>query len=136
VMGVENDLLKISWSRPFRSSSSGMHGVPCSSRTEWMPSPFRCFVSREATPQSSTTESPAMSASRRPSGTESQWQTPSKAGLFFAHLLASFARVLVPAIPTQTGTPTFRRTAVFMVWPSRLSSSGVPVTPRKASSML
>ncbi|GAA1764396.1 hypothetical protein GCM10009712_11110 [Pseudarthrobacter sulfonivorans] len=45
-------------------------------------------------------------------GTESQWQTPPKPGLFFAHLFASFARVFVAAIPTQTGTPTFRRTAL------------------------
>ena len=42
-------------------------------------------------------------------GTESQWQTPPKAAEFLAHLLASFASVLVPAIPTQTGTPTCRR---------------------------
>jgi hypothetical protein len=66
----------------------------------------------------------------------SQWQTPAKALLFFAHLLASFARVFVGAIPTQTGTPTFRRTAAFMVRPSARSSVGVPLTPRKASSML
>ncbi len=56
-----------------------------------------------------------MSFSRWAAGTESQWQTPSNAGLCLAHLLASFARVLVPAMPTQTGTPTLRRTAVFMV---------------------
>jgi hypothetical protein len=66
----------------------------------------------------------------------SQWQTPPNAGLFFAHLLASFASVFVGAIPTQTGTPTFRRTAAFMDRPIASSSAGEPLTPRKASSML
>ena len=33
VRGVENEREKISWSPPIRSSSSGMHGVPRSSRT-------------------------------------------------------------------------------------------------------
>jgi hypothetical protein len=56
--------------------------------------------------------------------------------LFFAHLLASFASVYVGAIPTQTGTPTFRRTAAFMDRPHAASSAGEPLTPRKASSML
>lgn len=68
---------------------------------EWMPSPFSRLVNRVATPQSSITDRPAMSLSRWPAGTASQWQTPSNAGLCFAHLLASFARV--SAMPTQTG---------------------------------
>ena len=149
----------MSWSRPIRSSSIGMHGVPCSSRTvrimttekrsriitgsararsrmDWSPKALRRLVSRVATPQISITDSRPISASRAAAGTESQWQTPSKAGLCLAHLLASFARVLVPAIPTQTGTPTLRRTAAFMVWPRISRSSGAPLTPRKASSML
>jgi hypothetical protein len=33
VRGVENEREKISWPRPTRSSSSGMHGVPRSSST-------------------------------------------------------------------------------------------------------
>ncbi len=33
VMGVAKEREKISWSRPIRSSSIGMQGVPCSSRT-------------------------------------------------------------------------------------------------------
>ncbi|CAH0327092.1 hypothetical protein SRABI128_05761 [Microbacterium sp. Bi128] len=33
VMGVAKEREKMSWSRPIRSSSIGMHGVPCSSRT-------------------------------------------------------------------------------------------------------
>ena len=101
-----------------------------------MPKPLSRLVSRVATPQISITDRRLIRDSLSAAGTESQWQTPSKEGLFLAHLLASFARVLVPAIPTQTGTPTFRRTAAFIVRPRARSSSGVPLTPRKASSML
>jgi hypothetical protein len=158
-MGVENEREKISWSRPTRASSMGMHGVPCSSSTvriittekrsrirtgsarlrsrmERMPMVLRRLVIRAATPQISTTESLAISASCCSRGTESQRQTPPNAGLCLAHWLASFARVLVRAIPTQTGTPTFRATAALMVRPSPSRCSGVPLTPRKASSML
>jgi hypothetical protein len=101
-----------------------------------MPITFSRFVSCVATPQISMTESRPISPSLSSKGMESQWQTPPKAGLFFAHLLASFASVLVAAIPTQTGTPTFRRTAAFISRPRARSSAGVPLTPRKASSML
>lgn len=69
------------------------------------------LVSRVATPQISITDNPARSVCRRVAGTEFQRQTASKADICLAHLLASFARVLVPAISTQTGTPTLRRTA-------------------------
>lgn len=159
VMGLAKEREKISWSRPIRSSSIGMQGVPWSSRTvrimtmekrsriitgsardrsriEKIPITLSRLVSRVATPQISMTESRHIRLSRSAAGMESQWQTPANAGLFLAHLLASFARVLVAAIPTQTGTPTFRRTAFFIARPSVSSSAGVPLTPRKASSML
>lgn len=101
-----------------------------------MPRALRRLVSRVATPQISSTDSRPIRASRSGNGTESQWQTPPNAGLFFAHLFASFAKVFVAAIPAQTGTPTCRRTAVFMDRPRARSSAGSPLTPRKASSML
>lgn len=136
-----------------------MQGVPCSSSTvriittenrsliitgsarlrsrmEWIPIALSLRVSLAATPQISTTDSLAMRASRSAAGQDSHRHTPPKDGLFLAHLLASFARVLVPAMPTQTGTPTLRWTAAFMSRPLATSSVGLPLTPRKASSML
>jgi hypothetical protein len=56
-----------------------------------MPITFSLLVSRVATPQMSMTDRRPISPSRSGKGTESQWHTPPKAGLFFAHLFASFA---------------------------------------------
>ncbi|MCY1377916.1 hypothetical protein D9M69_655140 [compost metagenome] len=95
VMGLAKEREKISWSRPIRSSSMGMQGVPCSSRTVRiittenrsliatgsvrtrsamvkMPITFSRLVSRPAMPHTSSTDSRPSNASRSGAGMESQ----------------------------------------------------------------
>ncbi|MCW2133775.1 hypothetical protein B0G38_002954 [Arthrobacter sp. VKM Ac-2550] len=68
-------------------------------------------------------------------GIVSRLQTPPRFGFCLAIRFANLARVLVGAMPTQTGSPTWEATASFICLPRSTSSSGVPFSPRKDSSI-
>src|SRR5699024_1882475 len=89
---------------------------------------------RGAIARASTTGRLLRPRSRVVVGTRSQAQTPWSWSTFLAASLASFARVLVLAIPTQTGRPVRRSISSLILVPMVCSSSRVPRRPRNASS--
>src|SRR5699024_7184656 len=93
------------------------------------------LVTRGPIPHTSITGRRDNSPSRVVLGTRSQTQTPLSWSTFFAVSLASFAKVFVFAIPTQTGRPVSRRTSRLICSPTACSSSSVPLRPKNASSM-
>ena len=160
VIGVAKDRLKISCSLPSFSSSKSMHGVPCSSSTvritttlnlsrmatgsaaarsaiEKIPIAPSRRVNLPAMPQTSDTGRPASSCARHAGLVSSQTHTPPNTGSFFAVLFASFARVFVLAMPTQTGTPTSRRISSLIrrPKPARSLPTARGPSPRNASSI-